>query len=65
MPKLALVMPTSSHILWLFGMTTWGVGGIHLNVQTKLEHDDDLALVVQMIRSKYAKALRSTWMECD
>jgi hypothetical protein len=35
--KLALVMLTSSHILRLFGITTWGVGAIPLNVQTRLE----------------------------
>jgi hypothetical protein len=35
--KLALVMLASSHILRLFGMTTWGVGAIPLNVQTWLE----------------------------
>ncbi len=35
--KLALVMLASSHILRLFGMITWGVGAILLNVQTWLE----------------------------
>jgi hypothetical protein len=39
---------SNSHSL-AFGMITWGVGTIHLNVPTKLEHNEDLALVIQMI----------------
>jgi len=27
-------------------MTAWGVGAIPLNVQAKLEHDEDLAFVI-------------------
>jgi hypothetical protein len=45
-PKLALVKLAFSHILWLLDMTTWGVGAMFLNVQAKLEHDGDLALVI-------------------
>jgi hypothetical protein len=44
-------------------MTTWGVGAIPLNVQTKLERDEDLTLVIRAIQTKYAKALRGVWME--
>jgi hypothetical protein len=39
-------------------MTAWGVGAIPLNVQAKLEHNEDLALVIQAIQTKYAKALK-------
>jgi hypothetical protein len=46
-------------------MITWGVGAIPLNVQAKLEHDEDLALVIQRARVRYAKAFKGTWMECD
>jgi hypothetical protein len=35
-----------NHILWLLGMTTWGVGAILLNVQAKLECNEDLAIVI-------------------
>jgi hypothetical protein len=40
--KLTLVKLASSHILQLLGMTTLGVGSIPLNVQAKVEHDEDL-----------------------
>ncbi len=56
-PKLTLVKLTSSHILQLLGMTTWGVGAILLNVQAKLERDEDLALVIRKTRTRHAKAL--------
>jgi hypothetical protein len=46
-------------------MTTWGVGAMPLNMQAKLKHDEDLALVIQVTQSKYAKAFKGTWMECD
>jgi hypothetical protein len=39
-------------------MTTWDVGAIPPNVQAKLECDEDLALVIQTIRARYAKALK-------
>jgi len=45
-PKLTFVKLTSSHILQLFGMTTWGVGAMPFNIHAKLEHDEDLALVI-------------------
>ncbi len=44
--KLTLVMLASNHILKLFCMIAWGVGAILLNVQAKLEHNEDLALVI-------------------
>jgi hypothetical protein len=46
-------------------MTAWGVGAMPLNMQTKLECDGDLALVIQAIQAKYAKALKGVWMECN
>ncbi len=46
-PKLALVRLIFNHILQLLGMATWGVGAIPLNVQAKLEHDENFALVIQ------------------
>ncbi len=45
-PKFAIVRLVFSHILWLFNMIAWGVGAILFNVQAKLEHDEDLALVI-------------------
>jgi hypothetical protein len=63
--KPTLVRLAFSHIFQLFGMIPWGVGAIPLNVQTKLECDEDLALVIRLIRVGYAKALKSIWMECD
>ncbi len=47
-PKLTLVKLASTHILELIGMTVWGVGSILLNVQAKVECDEDLAIVIQM-----------------
>ncbi len=48
----------SSHILQLLGMIAWGVGVIPLNMQAKLERDEDLALVIWMIQAKYGKVLK-------
>jgi hypothetical protein len=39
-------------------MTTWGVGAIPFNMHAKLEHDEDLAIIIRMIRVKYAKAFK-------
>ncbi len=36
-----------------------------LNVEAKLERNEDLALVIQMTQVKYAKALEGAWMEHD
>ncbi len=36
-----------------------------LNVQAKLERNEDLALVIQMIQVGYAKAVKGTYMECE
>ncbi len=44
--KLAFVRLTFNHILWLLGMTTWGVGAILFNVQAKLKCNEDLAIVI-------------------
>jgi len=41
------------------------VGAIPLNVQAKLEHDENLALVIQMTQIGYAKAFKGAWMEHD
>jgi hypothetical protein len=30
-------------------MIAWGVGAMLFNMQAKLEHDEDLALVIQVI----------------
>jgi hypothetical protein len=46
-------------------MITWGVGFIPFNMQTKLEHDENLALMIQVIRAEYAKAFKGAWMEHD
>jgi hypothetical protein len=46
-PKIALVRLAFNHILQLLGMATWGVGAIPLNVQAKLDHDEDFALMIQ------------------
>jgi len=57
-----------SHILRLLGMVAWGVGAMPFNMQTKLEHDEDLALVIQVIQAtqaRYAKALKGVWIECN
>jgi hypothetical protein len=50
-PKPALVRLASSHILRLLGMITWGVGSIPLNVKAKLEHDENLAIVNNLLMS--------------
>jgi hypothetical protein len=45
-------------------MIAWGVGAIILfNVKAKLEHDEDLALVIRVTQAKYAKAFKNVWME--
>ncbi len=63
MLKPTLAKLAFSHIFQLLGMIAWGVGAIPLNVQTKLQCDEDLALVIRLIRARYAKALKSTLME--
>jgi hypothetical protein len=57
-PKPALVRLTSNHILRLLGMSTLGVGVMLLNVQTMLEHDENLALVIRITQAEFAKALK-------
>ncbi len=56
--KPTLVKLTSSLILQLLNMTTWGVGAMLLNVEAKLERNENLALVIQMIQVGYEKALK-------
>jgi hypothetical protein len=46
-------------------MITWGVGSIPLNVQAKVERDEDLAVVIQMTWTKYVKGFKGVWMECN
>jgi hypothetical protein len=46
-------------------MTAWSVGAMLLNVEAKLEHNEDLALVIQMTQVGYEKALKGAWMEHD
>jgi hypothetical protein len=41
------------------------VGAMLFNMQAKLERDEDLALVIQVIWIEYAKVFKGTWMECD
>ncbi len=36
-----------------------------LNVEAKLECNEDLALVIQIIQVGYAKAFKGAWMEHD
>ncbi len=62
-PIPTLVKLASNHILQLLGMIAWGVGVMFLNVQAKLECDEDLALMIRTIRTKYAKELRGVLME--
>jgi hypothetical protein len=46
-------------------MIAWGCGGIPLNVQAKLECNEDLAFVIRTIQVEYVKALKGIQMECD
>jgi hypothetical protein len=57
-PKPKLVKLTFSAILDLLGMTTWGVRSIPFNLQAKVERYEDLAIVIQIIQAKYAKAFK-------
>jgi hypothetical protein len=62
----ALVKLASNHILQLLGIIAWGVGAISpFNMKAKLEHDENLALVIQTIQAEYAKAFKGIWMEYD
>jgi hypothetical protein len=47
MPKPAFVRLTFSHILRFLGMTAWNVGSIPLNVQAKLERNEDLGVIIR------------------
>jgi hypothetical protein len=44
--KSALMKLTFNHIVQLLSMITWGVGAMPFNVKAKLEHNEDLALVI-------------------
>jgi hypothetical protein len=39
-------------------MTSWCVGFIHFNVQAKVEHDENLAIMIRTTQTKYAKAFK-------
>jgi hypothetical protein len=54
---------TFNLILWLLSMITWGAGAILLNMQTKLECNEDLAIVIRVTQTRYAKAFKGGWME--
>ncbi len=47
--KPTLVRLAFSYILWFLGMITWGVGSIPLNVQAKLEHNENLVVVNNLL----------------
>jgi hypothetical protein len=34
------------HNFWFFSMTAWDVGAMPLNVHAKLEHNEDLTLLI-------------------
>jgi hypothetical protein len=46
-------------------MTTRGVGSIPLNMHVKVEHNEDLVIVIWATQVKYAKASKNAWMEQD
>jgi hypothetical protein len=64
-PKPILMMLVSSHILWFFGMTAWGVGSIPFNVQAKLKRDENLRSLICVIQANYVKTFKGFWMEHD
>jgi hypothetical protein len=64
-PKPALVKLAFSAILDLLGMITWGVGSIPFNVQAKVECYENLAIVIQVIQARCAKAFKGAWNERD
>jgi hypothetical protein len=64
-PKLALVKLASNYIFRFLNMITWGVVSILLNVQAKLEHDEDVTLMIQATQVKYVKTFKGVWMEHD
>jgi uncharacterized membrane protein len=60
--KPTLVKLVFSHILQLLNMTTWDVGSIPLNVQAKVECDEDLIVVIRVIQAGYAKVFKGVWV---
>jgi hypothetical protein len=46
-------------------MTTRGVGSIPFNVSAKVEHDEDLTIVIRMTQARYAKAFKNIWMQLN
>ncbi len=64
-PKPTLIKLAFNHIFQFFGMTTWGVGSISFNMQTKVECNKDFIVVIWMIWAGYAKVFKGTWMEQD
>jgi hypothetical protein len=63
--KLTLVKLAFGHILQLFGIIARGVGSTSLNMHAKLKCNEELAFVIQVIQTRYAKAFKGTWMEHD
>jgi hypothetical protein len=45
-PKPTLIKLAFNHIFQFFGMTTWGVGSISFNMQTKVECNKDFIVVI-------------------
>jgi hypothetical protein len=41
------------------------VGSIPLNVQAKLERNEDLGVIIRATWARYAKVLKGVWMERD
>jgi len=63
-PKLAFEKLAFSTFFHLdLGMITWGVGAIPLNMQAKLECDENLALMIEATRIGYAKTFKGVWMK--
>jgi hypothetical protein len=62
---LTFVKVAFGHIHQLFGIIAWGVGSISVNMHAKLRCDEELAFVIQMTQTRYAKAFKGIWMEYD
>jgi hypothetical protein len=46
-------------------MIACGMGAILLNVQAKLDRDENLTFMIWATQVGYVKALRGIWMECN
>jgi hypothetical protein len=58
-PKPLFVKLASSHIFHLLGMTSWGVGSILFNVEAKVEHNEDVVVMIRTIQARYVKAFKA------